>query len=554
MKKSANSHVIFHTAKTVGMFVVSVIALSAQSANLYFKPAGGAESGLWGDLVNWWVDAGCTTPASALPKSGDNVYLYSDGTTAVVSETPSANPWSITIQNAMLQVGTRFSPNVLKVQSGAVLDVKDNGVLIVENQDQKLLIGGAPNPACVTNCGTILAKQEVRIGDEAGVTGFYVQNGGNLRFSAATADRSIYIGAEGLGIAEINAGCLSGGSWGSSDSYSWPNPSRSIIAVGGTNTVTSTLTIEEAGAVENGLIYVGGSPRHLKGRGEIFLRGGSITNSVDNGNYYGYRDSFFIGGAIDTVTGSPDPDCYGTVRGWGRFSAKNASTADERSFYVRLGYGEIVADGEGEERDLSLLAVYQVTNCLPSDIVTESGWRARNKGRVLMCNSQFAASGQTSGSACVGCSKALEMPDLVNSVRISATRSNSSGEAYLGVNVLASDRSDAHCGDFGDANVIGVWQIGAFTTRAGRTPISGSCSGNIRIRYDGTKIRKANSKVEILRWTDESARWISLGKYEQTANCVISIPEAVESASDAFCFGTFVAVERSQTGFTLVVR
>ena len=90
---------------------------------------------------------------------------------------------------------------------------------------------------------------------------------------------------------------------------------------------------------------------------------------------------------------------------------------------VLLGNGEIVGDGEGTARTLDCLNFYQVTNALAGVSGNTNGWRAVNKGMVVMPPSFVFGSGTAmSGAKCVGCDMGLARPNLVNAVRVEVAR------------------------------------------------------------------------------------------------------------------------------------
>ncbi len=399
----------------------------------------------------------------------------------------------------------------------------------------------------VTNNGAWVQSDEVYLGMNSGSHGVIVQNGIVTNENA----KELYVGMKGLGELFINK----------PTKWSYYRHGAGDIIVG-QSSATNRIVIGPEGSFGASYIYFGGRVAGQAGHGELQMRGGTYINMQYNGDL---RDDLFSLGACTNETGAIDTASYGAIRGWGSMAPYNDSYSRYCGIYVRLGYGEIVGDGEGDETQILTFSnvVYQVTNVL-FGVTTESGWRAINKGAVELVRSGGpVAAGTSDFSRCVGCSRDLETPDLVNAVRISCQGLSTDYMKAAAARLLAPDRTDAHTNALPDrvCSVLSVHRLGVFTgwtsEDADRLEVP---SYKVAIRYDQTKILRDDSRLDLLRYTDASGKWTrvaSIGPDERPDDCVISTDawkSASDSADELYTMGTFAVVEVDPTGLLVIMR
>lgn len=550
-----------------------VAAGGAYAGNVYFKPDGGAAVGYWDDtdISNWWSNEACSTRSSQFPKGSDLVLLWVSGTTAIVTnDVPTLLGYT---RHYALSVGTTTAGGLatLIVKDGGVVQTRSTdiggtkngngrrGVLVIENggslvsTDLDFTLGNLNGFGIITNAGTIAAANDIKVGNGAGGYGRWVHDGGaESPFSANT--KNFYVGVDGQGELIVKSGVFSGGC--NKDGYD----SQGIIAIGGTNTVTSRVEVQDGATFKNGFWYVGGYPGHLKGRGEIALRGGTICCGVDMHGADYKRNSMLVGvGRNDG--GAIDPDCFGRIIGWG--DATNAEGVSRyRSIHMLLGNGEIVADGEGVARALDLSQIYQVTNALVGVSGNTNGWRAVRKGVVKMPFSYlFGAGRDLSGAKCVGCDMNGARPDLVNSFKIELTRNGYTGtNCYAYAEFYAEDRDDVHLDELkGDVSILGVWRIGTFKDEKAieSAKVEHGLSAKLSFRYDQAKVQKATSAIELYRYVESDGKWTLLTRLESSqipADFVIESPTGLGNTGETFNLGLFAVVENFHSPTVISVK
>lgn len=402
----------------------------------------------------------------------------------------------------------------------------------------------------VTNYATWSSTDVCYIGDKPGSTGIYVHVAGTHTSSAST---SLWVGNEGRGELLVQGG-----------TYGWANNENYAFVYIGNSSAGGLVRVESGAAFIAGYnVYLGGYAADKVGCGELILNGGNYTNSCDNGTYH--KMIVHLGVAPDGA-GGISPNSWGAIRGWGAFAGDSMYTRATRSICAELGYGVIEADGGGDESHVLSCGngLYMVSNALPVSVVTESGWRAKNKGAVCFPGYQLYASGSVAVlEGCVGCATSLAKPDLVNSVRVRIERDTGSSDWCAGVMLLDSGRTDAHVDKLPTGcNVLNVHRIGTFKSAMEWTDAQKFTSAmhpaTFDFRYDQTKILRDDTQLELWRYSESAGKWTRLSKLAPGArpsDCVISTPSGVSPQYDeTFNYGTFAVVERPTKGLILVVR
>ena len=284
-------------------------------------------------------------------------------------------------------------------------------------------------------------------------------------------------------------------------------------------------------------LYVG---KIAGSRGLLNLRGGNI-NMPGGG-----------GGVWSLYVGTDGNTSQGTVRGWGAFTRP--------AQVLRMtAYGRIVADGEGEMRDLDFgwFRTVGTSSGSTPNLCGTNGWYAVNKGRVRYPHQQNnnAASYRISGDY-----PNRSAPTLVNSFAFDLTgRTNNH---YLHADLYAADRDDIPSGLdrtlLGKENrVQGVLRAGYFkssdsenATAANRSDFT---SGTISWRYDPTGL-DADWKVNVYHHDGTSAgSWqrVYRGAYD-SAQTVLTTA-AFECSQDDWNLGWFAVVATKGSRGTMVM-
>ena len=452
-------------------------------------------------------------------------------------------------------------PTVVRVLSGGTASndfrpggsANRYGVLDVEvgGKINGCVVAGGSGYGVVTNRGTLNITAPLQIGLSAGSVGTYVHAGSANTFSNP---KDLYVGRAGQG--ELIVEAEKEFWW-----RYWSHDGNGDVIVGRSQ-ADNRIVVNNNAKFRAGYVYLGGrtvaesgKDWNGAGRGELLLRGGIYSNTLDNGNK---DDIFWLGSCLD-AEGNVDPNSFGRIRGWGRFMGDDISRVGARSVCVRLGHGEIVGDGEGDESHILKCwqGIYRVKNAL-AGVVTTSGWRAVNKGAVCLPGYTMGDGEVGMLTGCVGCDTALAKPNLVNAIRMTANGLKLGANKYFGVQVLAADRTDAHANSLpSGVNVLSVWKVGVFADSADQTNPSDVTTATIDFRYDQTKLTKTTTQIELLRYEEATGRWTRLNRIKPDArpdDCIISTPTAVARVDETYNLGTFAAVESEVKGLIVVVE
>ena len=515
---------------------LALMSLQTFASSTYKLTAG---TGYYDDAENW----GNPTAFSA---TDFNTY----GTVNVIAT--NNNAWGEkTLGMLMLRENTR-----LDIQSGGKVTVGSSGdnlgayvgwvnsgtaSCVIQQGGTlsgNLHIGGPAtavgSKGAVTNCGTWV------IGLASIDNGSYVHQGGSNTFTGNPKQMKVgcSTAAECVGTFEVACGKFVW--WARSGALD-----DGLISVG-TASGTGKIVIASGAEFQVGRVSVGK-------RGSILMRGGTYINAYANDNH-----EFLL--SIGEADGEG-----GTIRGWGLFTGSDNSRQGVRSADILFRRGAVVADGDGDESHVLEcgLGIHTASNALAGVALTTGGWRAESKGALrlplsaLMGNS---AAGELTG--CIGCTVGLTKPDLVNAVGVSVMRSKEESRNWnIGVELLATDRTDAHTNALpANCNVLSVHRIGAFRnleawTSANRVAVSDGLS--VSIRYDQTKLLRANTRLKLLRYSESTGRWTvakALAQGERPDDCVIGATSLSAKNDETFNLGTFAVAECQQTGLFLVVK
>ena len=523
-------------------FVTISIACSARAGKTFtFAP--GESIGYINDSARWAGDSGgdrhCSQAGTILITNGVSCGYWQ-------FEYGSSDPTKPTVVRVLSggDASNDFRPGGQANRYG-VLDIEPGGKI------SGGAVVGVSGYGVATNRGFLYISSPLQIGLNAGSVGTYVHAGSSNSFRYP---KDLYVGRAGQGELIVEE----------EKEFWWRyyshNGNGDVIV--GRSQSDNRIVVNNAAKFRAGYVYLGGKTVaeagkdwNGVGRGELFLRGGVFSNTFDNGS----KDDLFWLGCCSDVDGQIDPNSFGRIRGWGLFTGDDMSRTAGRGIFIRLGYGEVVGDGEGDESHVLKCynGIYQVTNALPG-VVTESGWRAVNKGAVCLPGYTGGDGDKSTLAGCVGCDITQVKPNLVNAVRMRANGLVPGANKYFGVQVLASDRTDAHTNSLPvGANVLSTWRVGVFTDPANQTTPSSVTTATIDFRYDQTKLKKTTTRIELLRYQEATGRWTRLNRLNpevRPADCVISTPTAVTRVDEMYNLGTFAVIESEVKGFVVIFK
>ena len=519
-------------------------AAAAQAAWWYSFPSG-ANEWFWDDYDCWTGDGGVhgkPTSDAHCSQFGTIVVTNDIGYTwgFYMKTTAAAGGLTLRIKDGGRVQFTNLCVGYAAQNQGCVLIDEAGSINDVGN-----FYVGYSGYGVVTNRGTLKVSEALHIGKSAGSHGeLVIADGGSL--APVYYSKNLFVGDGGDGTLRVT----------NSTAAQWGLLGNVIVG----RTGIGKIVIDDGSAFSGGNIDFGGKATDSPGgRGELVLRGGEYRNLLDNpGPTFLFRLGTCTNGA-----GAIDSTTYGAIRGWGTLTGADVSRRYDRGVKVLMGHGEIVGDGEGVERELlTHYTVYSVSNVCPTasetfgDGDTESGWRAVNKGMVVFGGAALGWDGEvfTENTGYAGCALPKDVnglsPNLVNAVRVRGFGTQPGGSKYIGVAVLAADRTDAHTNALPvGCNVLSVHKIGFFTDRD-LTASSPCASANVAIRYDQTKIRRCDSRLELWRYTVADGKWVRLSVIkpdERPADKVIAMADDERfsgNLDERFNLGTFAVVER----------
>ncbi len=541
--------------KTAMLLACTTMGLIVNGSQ-YFHPGNGLSYGYWDDPNSWWSNTAYTSPTT--PSTDTHLF---DPVTVMVTNTVS-RLWSFNIGSpinkegmATLQVcsmGTNgFNDHIwvaYKENTKAVVDIRPGGY-----SEFNGLSVGYKGYGILTNSGVFRAGSVPTVGNEAGSTGVWVQAGGRLSWQYG---KNFIVGKDGYG--ELIVNHASGQDW---HFLTTKYGLDGALLVGcGSGTGHGRVIVNDGANASVGNIYLGGQYSN-SGFGEIILRGGRLY-SVRSSQQALTNDTVWIGAATN-ASGAVRTDSVGIIRGWGKI---DCDTGVNKGICAVVGNGAIVADGEGEERILDCSAIWRVTNvlfCAEAD--RTNGWDAVNKGAVVLPNVNGAYYHNNGDhwnchnmTNSVGCKQSLEKPDLINAVRIWASRSWMAKSYCVCAMYLAGDRSDAHADALpGNYSPIGFWKAGTFDGRGYSASIRWNFNAaSIDFRYDHRKIWRPGNGLAVFRWNETEGRWDRIARYaEQPADSVVSSGKLTTTSADpAWSLGLFCVAEHLVQGTTIILR
>ena len=586
------------TAIAVLAFMLATPALFAAPSVPYvcYKPADNQAIYPW-DRADWWYDSvSSSTPTNRAPTTNDHVFVYSNKNNVNVSgrkpmvvtngvhaatgnleicdsgNNPN-NVIGITVQDGgtmfnagYLYVGNSGSGKTgggrLTVESGGVwnanshirfgcssgtswLNVKQGGTFwstngefmvgfkygsgIVTNEGTMTLLDLFPGnygTGVVVNKGDLTIDRKLTIGRYAGSTGRVVFESGSTVCKRSGSSYPVYVGFNDRSTGFLE--CYTDWKFSKSDklliAHGIDSTGRMIIGEGGVVSVTN-------------LVAIGEKPGSS---GTLELRGGTLK-VVGSGSDW----KVFLGESATNTTGR--------ITGWG------AIETISNKLRIMM-YGQVIADGEGMERDLNLSHFRTVgtNSTLNLNVCGTNGWFSVNKGRLIYPRSQDCSANKASHPT-IGDYPTRTTPNLMNSFTYTlVTKPNAT--YYNFAELYAPDRTDIPEGLplYSSHDVVaGVWRFGLSSvagTAAVPTPIS---FGGMRLtfRYDWRGMDAENQSLYVYRHDGSAGgSWTRVGKAEisSTANTITT--DAFDASSETWNAGWFAVVAQRPSGMTVILR
>ena len=330
----------------------------------------------------------------------------------------------------------------------------------------------------------------------------------------------------------------------------------SNIAVAVNETASTGILEIAAGAiVSNDYIKIGCAS--TTSRGILKMSGGTLLISGKNPNDPIYLNQRRL-------------DVSAWIRGWGKvaFYDPRASITEWPNARTRciVHYGQVIADGEGEERDLDFSRFgalsYQNTQANPSGT---NGWFAVNKGRLKLprCLPRKTANYRCSGD-CYDLNYANETSTGTTSNRLANTFTcvfqGAALNNFVFSELYAPDRSDIPAGldALGADRTISVWRIGLFADGPEiDDPVSPETFTSAKIHFRFPNDNLDGLAVMCVYRHDGTAngKWRLVGRAKVRKGWPV-VPARVLAPSDAnWNLGWFAVVGRvNPFGNTLIVR
>ena len=323
------------------------------------------------------------------------------------------------------------------------------------------------------------------------------------------------------------------------------------------SSVNGTLEINEGCVVSN--VYQLQLGDYSSKFGQLSMRGGTML--FRNGQSQN-STVIWLNPSLSTLRAA--------IRGWGKLAFEDPRAmvtemiTDDPGPYEKPGgithYGQIVADGEGQMRDLDCgrLGVLNYDNTTPNQNGSTNGWFAVNKGRLKLPRSLPR---QNSSHHCVGDYWAVRgglTGRLMNTFIY--TFDGAELNNYVFAELYATDRDDIPAGldEVGIDKTVAVWRIGHFSdgpeVEEPEHPAAFT-SASIRFRYCPNGIEDFTS-VYILRHDGTAdGRWQKIGRAAPSTNNPVVVSRSFSPSSENWNMGWFaIAGRMNPIGTAVILR
>lgn len=556
-----------------------------------YRPADGQASYPWDNAV-WWYDGVSGSRINRIPTSEDHVFLYSsknsiakpmvvtngvDAVTGILDIVDEGNNGNVVVGVSVRSGGTLTNHGVayignsgsgktgggyLTVESGGSWTAKANFLLGMSKGvswlniapdgiftcEREFTAGGLYGMGIVTNKGTA-AMLDLFVGGSG--SGVFVNEGSlnvSQKFTIARNANSSgrFVHAKGATLSKtrtkpllIANGSGSTGVFESNGDIAFDSSDTVQIAVGANS--DGRLVVGEGAVVSNMASVLIGST-NVVSQGTLDLRGGT----------FGIRGSSGSGYAL--FLGKDGEGSNGRISGWG--------TVSKVTGILRMTlYGQVVADGEGVERDLNLADVKTIGLSADDALNTcgINGWYAANKGRLVYPRAQNCTANQAAYPT-VGDYPKRPEPTAMNSFRYSLATPRPNDTYYNFAELYAPDRTDIPAGLPGGADVVvaGVWRLGlssTFSSTDEPTPIS-FVGMTVAFRYDWRDIPETHRIAVYHHDGSPSGSWRRVsGKQSPSAeNNLIATTTPIDASSQTWNAGWFAVVAEERGGLVLTFR
>lgn len=510
---------------------ISLVAPTGMSSaglaaeDLFYSSSGGRFA--WDAATNWFI-YGARGLVGRLPNGDDTVAINAatlaaeNGGALVVGKGVRAECLSFA-SGYLNYPGTaclRLEGGSLTSRTAAVIGLNYPGLAVLESGSlfcgTDLFIGGygPRGRGVVTNTGATVSALRLHVGHEADTFGRLVHRGGNLDCRPTDKRSSLQVGFNG-GAGEFEAGADFG---------------VYVMGIGNRKTLADPLGMGTV-TVANGATGVVSHLLRIR-NGSLLMKGGTIRLE----NISATPTNLFV---------RQDADGAAQIRGWGRFACSDAGKT------LRMIHnGVIVADGEGQERDLDFNRIAVVNHDLPNGEAGTHGWYAVNKGRVVYPRTRLTFPADRSVSCCVGDLYTQTLPELVNSVGLTLAV-DTPEVRYLRGGFCASDRRDIPPGLPDNLRPIGFWFAGVYGDKAALSKASFS-NVSLTFRYDHTKLKPTDSGVLLYR--HDGRDWVKVGESAPDSTRLISTETSLPAlASGDYNIGWFAVLAAERKGTVLSI-
>ena len=316
------------------------------------------------------------------------------------------------------------------------------------------------------------------------------------------------------------------------------SPSKGVVTVAGANSVITNVKSTLIGRIVHG---------NIANTGLLKMEGGS------------YFFQPVAGGAFNV--GTNGNTSLGEIRGWGRIAHDGLGTVNPSSRVFMNHCGKVIADGEGEERDLDMRFMWSLgENSEEPNLIGCNGWYARNKGRLRM---PFLYKKETDHwSHCVGDYVYHSgKPRLVNSFKYTVNSKIYSSQHQLWADLYAPDRSDIPAGlasRIGPGKALAVYRMGyledLYEFGEPKKPHD-FIDANIMFHYSPEEA-KEYPRVRVYRHDGaQGSGWRLVGEAECSADDpYVTTSQFTPIEGAVWNFGWFAVVADQPRGMAVVVR
>ena len=404
------------------------------------------------------------------------------------------------------------------LQSGGSGIVTNEGTMSVYD-----IFPGQSGTGIVVNKGDLTIARKLTIGRYANSFGHVILESGS-RIEKQGSSNPVYIGFanQSTGILE----CRSDLKFASSTGISVAN---------GTNS-TGRLVIGEGAVVSNASsISIGAKPLSC---GSVELHGGALYVRGDNS---GHRVILGLDGETTT----------GRISGWG--SVRRVDSTLRIRFF-----GQVIADGEGEARDLNMASFRTVgtNNTENLNGCGTNGWFAVNKGRLIYPRAQNCSG---ASHPTIGDYPNRAEPTVMNSFRYTLDKPRPEGTYYNFAELYAPDREDIPRGlpVRGRDVVAGVWRFGlSSASGADIDPEPIAFTGmSLTFRYDWREMREGQTVVVYRHDGTENGTWTRVSDRKEISSTENTITtDKFDPSSATWNAGWFAVVAQNYGGTTVLFR